>query len=98
VPKVCPPREPARVAQLGEHLLCKQAEIQCKLLLWLRFRIFDPAKCVPKMFLPWRFEPARFRYSTLFASLGNRSVSGNRGSLKASSRCPTLAMAPTIRS
>ena len=31
--------------------LCKQAEIQCKLLPWLRFRISDPAKRVPKMFL-----------------------------------------------
>jgi len=26
VPKVCPPRDPARVAQLREHLLCKHAE------------------------------------------------------------------------
>ena len=32
-------------------LLCKQAEIQCKSLFWLRFRISDTAKCVPKMFL-----------------------------------------------
>src|SRR5207248_7760056 len=48
-----------RVAQLGEHLLCKQAEIHSKLLLWLRFRVSDPAKCVPKMFLPWRCRPGR---------------------------------------
>lgn len=33
------------MAQIGENLLCKQAEIQSKLLLWLRFRISDPAKC-----------------------------------------------------
>jgi len=34
-----------------EHLLCKQAEIQSKSLFWLRFRISDEAKYVPKMFL-----------------------------------------------
>src|SRR2546430_11398156 len=34
-----------------DHLLCKQAEIQSKSLFWLRFRISDEAKYVPKMFL-----------------------------------------------
>ena len=36
----------------GDPLLAKQAEIHSKSLLWLRFQISDPVKCVPKMFLP----------------------------------------------
>src|SRR5207244_2288144 len=42
---------PPSITQPGEHLLCKQAEIQSKSLFWLRFRISDEAKYVPKMFL-----------------------------------------------
>src|SRR5207302_10100605 len=42
---------PPSITQPGEHLLCKQAEIQSKSLFWLRFRISDQAKYVPKMFL-----------------------------------------------
>ena len=54
-----------------QHLLCKQAEIHSKLLLWLRFRVSDPAKCVPKMFL----QPASAKPSFVGSNPTRASIS-----------------------
>src|SRR5437667_12828206 len=58
---------PPSITQPGEHLLCKQAEIQSKSLFWLRFRISDEAKYVPKMFPALGVQQARRKANGLKA-------------------------------
>jgi hypothetical protein len=47
----------------ADPLLAKQAEMHSKSLLWLRFQISDPVKCVPKMFLPVVYQVRRSVWS-----------------------------------